>query len=202
MVMTWDRAARQDRLARMDPENHMARRMAQIETSRITGKVIPCETQAITPSGVLDYIFSGKAVLTVKSLKTKKHITYKVKQKVVKIKDLNGKKTGERREDLFFVNVMTGNDNNTFTYLGVVARAKGIVKTTTKSSFKDSDPATKVIQWVINNPMHTDLRVFHDNSCGRCGRRLTVPTSVKTGIGPICEGKIREEKRAKLKDGG
>ena len=199
-MSVWNRRSRLDRLATMDPENRLAQRKALHEVSRITGEFVPDDTQAITPDKVLDYIFGGKAVLTVKSLKTGKHITYKVAQKVTKAKGPDGK-TVKKREDFFFVSVMTGSDNNTFTYLGVVARTKGIVKTTTKSSFTDNDPATKVIQWVINRPTHKDLRVFHDNTCGRCSRRLTVPTSIKSGIGPICEGKIREEKRAKLKDG-
>jgi hypothetical protein len=35
----------------------------------------------------------------------------------------------------------------------------------------------------------TELVIRHNGSCGRCGRKLTVPTSIKAGIGPECAKK-------------
>lgn len=32
------------------------------------------------------------------------------------------------------------------------------------------------------------LEVWHEGRCGRCGRALTVPESIASGIGPVCEG--------------
>lgn len=34
--------------------------------------------------------------------------------------------------------------------------------------------------------LHADLEVWHEGRCGRCGRTLTVPSSVATGLGPEC----------------
>lgn len=33
------------------------------------------------------------------------------------------------------------------------------------------------------------LQVWHEGRCGRCGRKLTVPSSIETGLGPECAGK-------------
>lgn len=30
------------------------------------------------------------------------------------------------------------------------------------------------------------VEVWHEGSCGRCGRKLTVPSSIETGLGPEC----------------
>lgn len=31
-----------------------------------------------------------------------------------------------------------------------------------------------------------ECEVWHEGRCGRCGRKLTVPESIETGIGPDC----------------
>ena len=30
------------------------------------------------------------------------------------------------------------------------------------------------------------LRVLHHGRCGRCGRKLTTPESIRLGLGPVC----------------
>jgi len=32
--------------------------------------------------------------------------------------------------------------------------------------------------------------IWHTGRCGRCGKKLTVPESISTGLGPICAGEI------------
>ena len=34
------------------------------------------------------------------------------------------------------------------------------------------------------------VSVHHAGRCGRCGRKLTVPTSIESGFGPDCLGKV------------
>lgn len=43
-----------------------------------------------------------------------------------------------------------------------------------------------------NEPWPKHVDVWHEGRCGRCGRRLTVPESIKSGIGPECANKIQE----------
>ena len=40
-----------------------------------------------------------------------------------------------------------------------------------------------------DNITEAGFDVHHEGKCGKCGRPLTVPESVKTGLGPICSGK-------------
>jgi hypothetical protein len=37
------------------------------------------------------------------------------------------------------------------------------------------------------NPL-TTVQFWHEGRCGRCGKKLTVPESIASGIGPVCEG--------------
>jgi hypothetical protein len=30
------------------------------------------------------------------------------------------------------------------------------------------------------------IEIWHEGKCGKCGRQLTVPSSIETGIGPEC----------------
>jgi len=42
--------------------------------------------------------------------------------------------------------------------------------------------------------MPAGLGLWHDNVCGRCRRRLTVPTSVAFGFGPECIDQVKRRK--------
>ena len=42
---------------------------------------------------------------------------------------------------------------------------------------------------VNDGPMPAELEVWHQGSCGKCGRPLTVPESIASGIGPVCASK-------------
>ncbi len=43
---------------------------------------------------------------------------------------------------------------------------------------------------VVAGQLPGTLEVRHEGSCGRCGRKLTVPASIDAGIGPECAGKL------------
>jgi hypothetical protein len=34
------------------------------------------------------------------------------------------------------------------------------------------------------------LKVHHEGRCCRCGRKLTVPESIETGLGPECASRL------------
>jgi hypothetical protein len=38
--------------------------------------------------------------------------------------------------------------------------------------------------------MPPEMEVEHSGHCGRCGRLLTVPSSVQSGLGPECQSKM------------
>jgi hypothetical protein len=110
-------------------------------------------------------------------------ITYRVKAKV-------DKKTNQ--PVCWFVAVLTGPDNNTaYTYLGTIFAKDGAYKQTAKSKISADAMSAKAFDWVwrrvgAKKELTHGAEIWHDGKCGCCGRRLTVPESIATGIGPVC----------------
>ena len=129
------------------------------------------------------YITGGKATVTIVSLKTQTRFTYRVSVS----KDGN----------CHFVNVLIGPDNGAdYKYLGRISRD---MFWHGRKVPRDGDigmdaPSAKAFAWtwarLARGDMPDQLEVWHEGSCGRCGRRLTVPTSIESGFGPECIGKI------------
>ena len=58
----------------------------------------------------------------------------------------------------------------------------------------DSQPI-KAFNWCMRylwagKPLPEPARIFHMGRCGRCGRALTVPSSIESGLGPECAAKM------------
>jgi len=131
----------------------------------------------------LDFIFSGKAVVTLTSAATGTHFTFKV---------------SEKDGEVFFVKHLFGPDNSwngDWAFLGFI-RAKDGVPTSTLlagKSGKPEAPSFEAFNWTLSNlnrgGIPDALTIQHNDSCGRCGRELTDPVSVATGLGPICREK-------------
>jgi hypothetical protein len=122
-------------------------------------------------------IFLGKAIITFLS-PSGKHFTYKIKQ-------------SKNNKNLYFVSVLTGTDNyRNYTYIGIVIM-NGLYtfRITEKSRLDTSAPSVVAFQWTIKHLFINDLQgvqVYHEGKCLRCGRRLTVPESIRNGVGPEC----------------
>jgi hypothetical protein len=131
------------------------------------------------------FAFAGNATLTLESLKSGSHFTYKVKQ----AKD---QETGEPKAGMYFVNLLTnGNaeDDNNFTYLGMVMN--GVFRLTKASKVGMESASVKAWRFFMAlTENHPALIVHHEGRCGRCGRTLTVPESIRNGIGPECITKM------------
>jgi hypothetical protein len=123
-------------------------------------------------------IFLGKAIITFQS-PTGKHFTYKIK----KSKD---------NSNLFFISTLTGPDNwSNYSYIGIVTFNNGSTsfKTTARSKLSPTAPSVVAFGWTLRHLLSNDLqgvKIFHEGKCLRCGRKLTVPESIKNGIGPEC----------------
>ena len=122
-----------------------------------------------------EYLFLGKAFLTVKSLKTNTHFTYRIS-----IAPSNG--------TIHFVWVKSF--ENKFVYLGLV-RNKTIFERSQGSLFTQESLPFIAFNYLFsialrNTSFPTELEVYHTGQCGRCGRFITHPTSIKRGIGPEC----------------
>ena len=136
-------------------------------------------------SDALKFMFAGNSTFTVVNTKTENRFTFKVK----KSKDSN----------LFFINVLTGPD--TYTYLGTAV--EGVYRHGKKSAISLEAQSTKVFDYVLNKlkigKLQDFVEVWHEGTCGKCGRVLTVPKNIHLGIGPECIKSLsKQEKRGKF----
>ncbi len=90
------------------------------------------------------------------------------------------------------VDVMTGSDNEShFSFLGTLRGEQVVISAKSKAGDKGLR-AQSILNWTFAAAGRDDLRsvrVLHEGRCGRCGRKLTVPASIDTGLGPECRGK-------------
>lgn len=133
----------------------------------------------------LKFMFAGKSIFTFLNTKTGNRFTFKIK----KAKDSN----------LFFVSVLTNPD--TYTYVGTCL--EGQYKQGKKSKISKDAQSVKVFEYVLgklkSNTLPDFVEVWHEGFCGKCGRRLTVPQSIESGLGPECIKKLsKEDKRDKF----
>jgi len=140
--------------------------------------------QIVTVADAHTYITAGRAVLTLVSGRTGCRFTYKV----TAVKDRDTKKpTGS-----FFVSVLSGADSR-YTYIGLLT-STGLLIHTAGSRVADTAPSFVAFRWAaaggITRSLGKDLEIFHDGACGRCGRALTVPASVASGLGPVCSKRV------------
>ncbi len=128
-----------------------------------------------------NFIIAGKAIFTVDNGKGD-HYTFRI----------NKKEASGSYPEAFFVALLSGPDNTSdYSYLGMLVPQTGEVRLTAKSRYKEDTVPVKVIRWALKK-VWTDQEfpqgyaIYHEGRCGRCGRLLTVPSSVESGFGPEC----------------
>lgn len=140
--------------------------------------------QDATQSALTDpkrFILGGKAILTIVGQSVR--YTFKV--------------TRSDDQRAYFVSMLTGPENLTdYTYVGLLDVQTGKIKLTLKSKLtRDSQPV-KAWDWTVSRVWAGQsiepARIYHVGRCGRCGRALTVPSSIESGFGPECAGKLGE----------
>lgn len=133
------------------------------------------------------FAMAGKATLTLKSKATGTHFTFKVRAPELK--------EGEKDNGFRFVSAMVGPDNeNSFKYFGYVKAGGLFCFGGAKAKVDYNAPSVKAFMWawqkLQQDVMPESLEVWHAGSCGRCGRKLTHPSSLATGFGPECVEKV------------
>ncbi len=123
-----------------------------------------------------EFIVAGKATFTVVNSKTSNRFTYFIKKK--------------KTADVWFVSVLRGPDNmSDYSYFGCIVG--GLFKFSTKKSvIAEDSQSVKVFAYLysklITNTLPEFIEIWHEGRCGKCGRKLTVPESIKSGMGPEC----------------
>jgi hypothetical protein len=128
------------------------------------------------------FIFAGRAVFTITSTKTGQSFTYRI-----------ARPAGDRDEGPLFASVLTGPDNTAdYTYTGVVERAgvRAQLVPTRASAINVNAPSWRALEWFLQHVDSEAVEFRHEGRCGRCGRALTVPSSIDSGLGPECAGRI------------
>jgi hypothetical protein len=136
-----------------------------------------------TAADAIKFMTAGKATVTLVSLKTDARYTYRI--------------TASEDGLAHFVGVLTGSDNeSSYSYLGRISR--GIFwqgrKVPRAGDISKDAPSARAFDWAwrsfAKGIMPDTLQVWHEFRCGRCARKLTVPSSIASGYGPECQGKV------------
>ena len=131
---------------------------------------------------VKEFVTAGNAVFTIENILTGGRFTFKVRRPRAR--------RGERPSKARFVSVLTGPNNSSYhdyTYIGCIYN-NGRFKLTAASKLRKSAKSVRSFEWFWKkiDVLPSNVRVYHEGRCGRCGRRLTVPNSVMSGFGPEC----------------
>ena len=139
-----------------------------------------------TPADALSYMLAGNATVTFRGR------TDRFTFKITAPRDKETQKV-DRNSDFRFVALMNGPDNeSSFQYLGYIRR--GVYFHGKRSKIGRDAKSAKAFTWtygkLLRGKFPAGLEVWHEGHCGRCGRKLTVPSSVASGFGPECQQHI------------
>ncbi len=149
------------------------------------------------------FILAGDAVYTV-SNQNGSHFTYRVTR---------AKPNPQYPDPTYFLHVLTGNiddDRDPYTYVGKLILANldprvgrdPSLRMTRQSKFHATDAVFKVGVWALQvvwqvaagkYKLPPGYSIKHEGKCGRCGRALTNPASLDTGLGPECADAVGVE---------
>lgn len=133
-----------------------------------------------TPTDPLKFILAGNATFTVVSAKTSTRFTYRVRQ--------------PKPDSPHFVSVLSGPDNEKdYQFLGTIfdrSQYKHGFRSSVEPTSKSAVAARWVCERLLASKPLVNCELHHEGRCGRCGRKLTVPESILTGLGPECANKI------------
>ena len=136
--------------------------------------------QLTSADAVRTALFAGRATLTLVSKKTGTRYTFKVSR--------------PNEGAPHFATLLTGPDNSSdFQYLGIASINAGL-KLTAKSKLGADSAPVRALDWVLRQTagghLPDTVEVWHEGRCCQCGRKLTVPSSIATGLGPECAEKL------------
>jgi hypothetical protein len=144
-----------------------------------------------TAPDALRFMLAGNAYFTVRSKRTDTRYTFRINR-------ADCMECGEEctcgRPARWFVSLLSGPDNSSdYVYIGMIQNEQ--FKLTRASKMTGDSMPVRAIRWVLTqlsakHAIPTELEIWHEGRCGRCGRRLTVPESISLGIGPDCAQKM------------
>lgn len=137
--------------------------------------------QITSAAAAVQFILAGNATFTLRSIKTGVRFTFKVTA-------VKGAASADAKPR--FVKVLTGNNNeNDYAFVATIFEREELVWSK-KSAIGQDAPSFKALKWVweklAKGTIPEMLEIWHEGRCGKCGRKLTVPSSLISGLGPEC----------------
>ena len=126
------------------------------------------------------FITGGNATVTLRPTVSGSHLTFKVAAP---------KREGVNR--VLFVSVLCGPDS--YCYIGMLGE-NGDYRVTAKT--RPAKDATAIAAFrfcmvnLVRGVIPATLEIRHIGRCGCCGRKITTPSSLDSGIGPECATKV------------
>lgn len=133
----------------------------------------------LSPAAALEFLFAGRAVVTVENTTTGGRQTYKVAAPRVQ---------RDPAKPAFFVRVAAR--GGTYLFAGTIFDKSRFAYSNRAAEIPADAPEVRGFTWVLDRlvagTLPATVTVWHEGACGRCGRRLTVPSSIESGYGPDC----------------
>ena len=145
--------------------------------------------QLTDPRDIRSFVLAGDALFTLENVDTGNHYTYRVR------------KSERTRSEYRFVSVLHRPENadaKDYSYIGMIAGASHLTRTKAVHISPDAQ-SVKAFNWFwelvrAGKPLPQQVQFWHAGRCARCGRVLSVPSSIASGVGPECE-RIMEQGR-------
>jgi hypothetical protein len=162
------------------------------------GKLLPPEVFPTVPRGTVRpaeekpglllgraaqaFVVAGNAVFTAVSLRTGVRFTYRVRESI------------KEQDTRSFVSVLTGPENTRdYAFLGTILGDQRFVHGK-KSRITPDAPSVRSFAWIWSRLSRglelPECEIYHEGRCGKCGRPLTTPESIRSGIGPVCAERV------------
>lgn len=177
--------------------NDALKAMNGARAENVTGVQRTPTGQLIYPGEIRRYILGGNSCFTLVNTHTGERRTYKVKS-ATRNREANWS-TGNQDRSTYFVSFRSGPGDSfsDYSYLGMLVQGGDgayRLKETSKSKARKGSVAFNLIDFAwhaveVACRVPSWLEFYHEGSCCMCGRKLTVPESIASGIGPECEGK-------------
>lgn len=163
--------------------------------------------QAHRFSNVADFnafMLAGRAIFTMRSQSGKRYTLRVSRADSVSLKIEGGRvvsklnKAGKPVIDTaprWDVELLTGSDNTgDYRTIGMITSKHVFHGFEVLTNAEESNGA-KAFDWLMTSKSYragqvpSTVELWHVGRCGRCGRALTVPESIESGIGPVCAEK-------------
>jgi hypothetical protein len=138
-------------------------------------------------ASIRNFLIAGSAVFTLVSKKSGARKTFRVE-------------AAKDKQNFWFVSLLNGPDNvSDYKYLGALfvmsagPKAGDLGFKLNKQGW--GEEAGKAFAWTVgcinrgDEKFLDDAEFYHEGRCGKCGRALTTPESITSGIGPVCAGR-------------